>query len=438
MKARPSGRTVGFCRREEMRMLKRAGNGKFLMMAVVVPILAAFMLGIGLYPMVHMEPGDVPVAVVSEDAGAFVQGQQVNAGAALAANIEKMSKGNDMIRVSLIDDANKAISQSEDGKYSAVVVIPSDFSARQLAHSAGAGEAPNIEVYINQGSYGLLGTVMESAVTQMVDQMGKAMSPDSAEPLSCDIRYINPVDNMGEGLMSVNGHALAGMITWMNMLIATVMLYMYGRRRPDPDVKPETLAGDGGGCADMADMADTEAAANLGVAADDRAMRRRTVNVQLIFSAVSSLTAAATVMIVLRYVMGFDIEPGSTFCYLMVMIFGFMMLILGIMRWLGFGGIALAALAMFTSLGTIYIPYEALPGFWQTYIYPWAPVRFIGEGFREIFFLGGSWMNAETLGALIMAAAGIALAYLSILRKGKSAASGKEAGGSGGAAGSEV
>lgn len=435
MKARPAGRTAGFCRREEMRMLRKAGNGKFLMMAVVVPILAAFMLGIGLYPMVHMEPRDVPVAVVPEDEGAGVQGQQINAGAVLAANIEKISKANDTIRVSLIGDANKALSQSEDGKYSAVVVIPPDFSARQLAHSAGAGEAPNIEIYINQGNYGLLGTVMESAMTQMVDQLGKAMSPDSAEPISCDIRYINPVDNMGEGLMSVNGHALAGMITWITMLIAAVMLYMYGRKRPEPGVKAETPAGDGSGCANMADMA---AVTDAGAVTDDRATRRRTVNVQLIFGAVSSLMAAAAAAIVLRYVMGFDIELGGTFCYLMVMIFGFMMLILGIMKWLGFGGIALAALAMFTSLGTIYIPYEALPGFWQTYIYPWAPVRFIGEGFREIFFLGGSWMNAETFGALIMAAAGIALAYLSILRKGKGAAADKEAGGSGDAGIPEV
>ena len=146
-------------------------------------------------------------------------------------------------------------------------------------------------------------------------------------------------------------------------------------------------------------------------------MKKREINFQLVFGIFASVVAAAAAALSLKFVMDFDIELGGTFCYLIVVILGFMLLILGIMRWIGFGGLVLAALAMFISIGTIYIPYEALPGFWQTFIYPWAPVRLMGEGFREMFFLGGSWLNRETAIAAGMGAAGAALMYLSVFKR---------------------
>ena len=112
---------------------------------------------------------------------------------------------------------------------------------------------------------------------------------------------------MGSGLMAVNGHALAGMITWMSMLVSTVLLYIYGIRRADQEA----------------------------------AMKKREINFQLVFGIFASVVAAAAAALSLRFVMGFDIELGGTFCYLIVVILGFMLLILGIMRWIGFGGLVL-------------------------------------------------------------------------------------------------
>lgn len=365
-------------------MFDNIDRRRFLAMAIAAPVIVAFALGIGLYPMVHMEAKDVPVAVVSEDRGvSAARGQSINMGETLVMNIKEVGEKNGTMDISRISDKQKAVEEAEKGKFCAVMVIPEDFSMKQMALKSGAREAAEIRIYINQGSYGLLGTVTEALTADMTEQISRAFSPGSTAPVSCDIEYINPTDNMGSGLMAVNGHALAGMITWMSMLVSTVLLYIYGIRRADQEA----------------------------------AMKKREINFQLVFGIFASVVAAAAAALSLRFVMGFDIELGGTFCYLIVVILGFMLLILGIMRWIGFGGLVLAALAMFISIGTIYIPYEALPGFWQTFIYPWAPVRLMGEGFREMFFLGGSWLNRETAIAAGMGAAGAALMYLSVFKR---------------------
>ena len=361
-------------------MTDKIKGRRLLAAAIIVPVIAAFVLGTGLYPMVHMEAKDVPVAFVSEDKGVSVQGRSMNAGDMIKQRITELGKKNSAVDISLIDDKEKALEDAAKGDYCAVLVLPPDFSAKLMAFNSGGKMPSEIELYINQGNYGLLGTMMETSMTAMAAQLAGAFSQGSTDPVKCSVEYINPTAGMGEGLMSVNGHALAGMITWVTMLVGTVIIYMYGRSTRGADI--------------------------------DKAHERKKTGMQISFGALVSLTDAAAVLVVLKYLMGFDIGLGSTFCYTAIVIFGFMMFILGLMKLIGFGGIVIAALAMFLSIGTIYIPYDALPEFWKVSIYPWAPVRIIGEGFREIFFLDGSCFNRETVIAVIMAATGIALAYI--------------------------
>lgn len=260
-----------------------------------------------------------------------------------------------------------------------------------------------IELYINQGSLGMLSTMIETAMKNMISQMSDAVKPQIAtsltssgvniseqqlafydEPIGVSVEHINPIDNMGSGMMSANGNALAGMVTWMATLIATVAIYMTNKKHRVYDIKDS----------------------------------REKINSQLIGGAVSAVTSAFAVTMAVKYIIGFDIPVMETFVYEIFAVFGMMMLILGVMRWIGFGGLALAVLAMFLSMGTIYLPYNALPAFWQHWIYPWAPVRIIGQGLREIFFLDGGWFNSSTVIMIVLAAVGICLSYLSFVRKG--------------------
>lgn len=185
-----------------------------------------------------------------------------------------------------------------------MIVVPADFTSKQMSAASANPEASQIELYINQGSFGMLSTMIETAMKNMISQMSDAVKPQIAtsltssgvniseqqlafydEPIGVSVEHINPIDNMGSGMMSANGNALA-------------------------------------------------------------------------------------------------------------------------------------ALAMFLSMGAIYLPYNALPAFWQYWIYPWAPVRIIGQGLREIFFLDGGWFNSSTVIMIVLAVVGICLSYLSLVRKG--------------------
>ena len=385
-------------------MMNNRSNNRFLVAAVALPMLIALLFSIAFYPMLYMEMKDLPVAIVSEDEGVQTPAQTVNAGQTVLENIAALDAQNEVIAVTVEDDRETALEKAEAGDYAAVIVLPQDFTKKQLSMTSDAPEAPKLALYINQGNFGMIGTLMETAMTTMIEQMGAAMQPQIAaaftqagveisadqlayydEPIAAEVAYIHPVSNMGTGIMSANGHALAAMLSWMPMLIATVMLYLYNRKHRVSDARAS----------------------------------RRALAVQLGWGIVASATTALAVTGVITGIMGLDVDFGATFLYLWIAIFGFMMLILGVMRWLGFGGVVLAVLAMFLSMGTIYLPYEVLPAFWQHWIYPWAPVRIISEGLRDIFFLGGSWWNGASQLLAGLAVTGIVLSCLSLLWKDK-------------------
>ena len=64
-------------------------------------------------------------------------------------------------------------------------------------------------------------------------------------------------------------------------------------------------------------------------------------------------------------------------------------------------------------------PFEALPAFWQDWVYPWAPQRFMSEGIRAILYLDAGAWNAGSLPLLIVGAVGAMLTCIAALVPGK-------------------
>ena len=107
-----------------------------------------------------------------------------------------------------------------------------------------------IELYINQGSFRNAFNYDRDSDENMISQMSDAVKPQIAtsltssgvniseqqlafydEPIGVSVEHINPIDNMGSGMVSANGNALAGMVTWMATLIATVAIYMTNKKK---------------------------------------------------------------------------------------------------------------------------------------------------------------------------------------------------------------
>lgn len=61
-----------------------------------------------------------------------------------------------------------------------------------------------------------------------------------------------------------------------------------------------------------------------------------------------------------------------------------------------------------------YLPTEFLPAFWQNWIYPWNPLRFMAGGYRGIMCMGQGFWNASSPALLVMVAVGAALVALKV------------------------
>lgn len=140
------------------------------------------------------------------------------------------------------------------------------------------------------------------------------------------------------------------------------------------------------------------------------------VGKQLLYAAVFSLLASLTSFAMLTGIANVPAPEMESILFMWLASFGLVSLIMGL------GDIAFA-LGVLVVVCTIpfgmmlgVLPYEALPVFWQEWVYPWAPQRFFGEGLRSVLFMGqGAWNGVSAVFAG-MGAAGVALCLLSILK----------------------
>ncbi|SNU01067.1 hypothetical protein SAMN06298212_10669 [Ruaniaceae bacterium KH17] len=111
-------------------------------------------------------------------------------------------------------------------------------------------------------------------------------------------------------------------------------------------------------------------------------------------------------------------EPllSGSVLFLAIASFALMTLVIGSLNWLGMAGMVVPIAVLLLGLGTANLPYEYLPGFWQDWVYPWNPLRFLAEGSRALLFQGAGWWNPTTLGLIITAIVGVTLVGSSVLR----------------------
>lgn len=107
------------------------------------------------------EARDVPVAIVSEDAGASLAGTPFNAGEELVAALTAPG-GSDAAAFIVLGSRDDALERMGDNDVYAAVVVPPGFSAEIAALAAAQGEAAvspaTVEILTNQAS----GTIARS------------------------------------------------------------------------------------------------------------------------------------------------------------------------------------------------------------------------------------------------------------------------------------
>lgn len=414
--------------------------------AIVIPVVVICVFTLMFYPMARMELKGLPFALVTLDEGATLPTGELNVGSELSSALESgegisalgertaafagadaaedgdatasedsgsSSSMADAISWTVLEgqDALDAALDSHD--YYGVIVVPENFTLSQIgAHldelkavlasqmqetasnaQAAAGQAEaiarlqeqveqvgsaSLAVYLDYAKSPLVATQLQSAMPGIFSQAGVSAEVEVLNDGGYEIESASPLAPMISQQIAVLPCVIGSLIT------ALVLSRALNLRKAGSPAAAGKMAG-----------------------------------VQLALAAVSTLVIAlcawCAVVVVAGMEMPFVESVGflwlAAFCVTLVLLGCFdIALPLGIV-------VAVTLLALGNMLAVL--PYEVLPSFWQGFVFPWAPQRFIGEGLREVLYLGSGPLNSAALPLLVVAAVGAVLLIVRIAVAGK-------------------
>ena len=413
-------------------MLERLGNGKFAV-PLVAAIAIACVMSLMFFPMANMEMKGLPFAVLSLDEG--VEGPQgtVNAGEAIVEGMMAAADDGDSAspiawtQVASQEELDEAL---ENGEFYGAVVVPAGFSADQMAakqaeaqaalaqaqalaaaqaqaqasggaaaeagaaasQAAEAGQAspgaaataaaqaadaeaqvPTLKVILDNAKSPLVASQMKTGVASMFQQLGVGVEVETI--------------HTGDAPSAEDGEAaspMAGMMSQQLTIMPLFMISMVGALILSRVLKAKPGAA--------------------------RAERWKSLGVQGACAIALSLAASLCAYCMLRWVAGVEAPFADFALFMWLASFCVMLLFLGAFNLSPALWAVVAVCAFAGGMACGVLPYETLPAFWQDWVYPWAPQRFIGEGLRAVLYLGeGAW-NVAGGPLLAIGATGAALA----------------------------
>ena len=131
----------------------------------------------------------------------------------------------------------------------------------------------------------------------------------------------------------------------------------------------------------------------------------------LVFSFIIALTAYA----MFAFVAGGEADFWSLVLFAWIVSFALMLLVGGLAN-IAFG-LAVLAVVCIVAFGmmTGVLPLQAMPAFWQDWVFPWVPQHYVGDGLRSILYLGTGFWNEQSQGFAWVALAGFVLSLLSLV-----------------------
>jgi len=326
-------------------------------------------------PIAKASPHDVPIALLSLDKTAKVQGKDANFGQTVITNLTTSSGGLSLPVKWLMCKNQTCINDAlSSNTVYAAIVIPADFTSSYVAAQASSSTtASQIAVTIDQGKDpGMAGTV-----AQMMAQVSQTSG------LALKTSYVNQVPS-DEG-----GGMVATLLAVLMVFVSLITTIILAKAAPVDYAK--------------------------------RAGRAKAILQQVGIAAALAAVTGLVVPWALGAVAGASLPYLNVAIFIFVGFFAFATIVLFSVDWLGMWGLAIPAVILLLGLPLLLLPYEALLGFWQDAVYPWVPQRFIAEGVRGILFLGQSAANPSTLWLGVTAVIGLAVLFASVaLPEGKS------------------
>lgn len=229
-----------------------------------------------------------------------------------------------------------------------------------------ASADPSVKLVINQGKNPMVSNSLGSAISSMASSSG----------VSFDIEYKNPLPT---GMSMGFTHMILMMLTYLSSYITAVVV-------------SRTFELKRGGARQVL----------------------ASVGAQVCYAAACALAIGFCAAGIISAATGAAVSFVDLALFVALASFAFQMLVLGALDLFGMAGMVVPIGLLVIGMGAAYLPTEFLPAFWQNWIYPWDPLRFMADGYRGIMYMGQGFWNASSPALLVMVAVGAVLVALKV------------------------
>lgn len=386
-----------------MKILKN----KLTFISPIAVIAIIFVFSLTLIPSISPAPKNMPIAIVNEDLGTMLPNNtEMNIGNTILENIRSQASGQDSpikwMEVGTFAEVQEGLN---DKKYYAALVIPEDFSKKQISLQTPSPISPEIQLLVNQGMNptaanmasqilnGIVDEINANVRTQMLDGFkanGNTITTEQAALLVSPI--IKKVTNVNEiGTKSANGNAPVSLFQplWMGSIVGAAVVFFSLSKTTFRGRKDKFIA----------------------------------VSIQVVIGAILALIAGFGLTWLAGSMLGLNIPKiVDTGLFLSLTYFTFFLMISAVLMWLGMKGLPIFVLMLFFGAPLLAMPPEFLSTFYRDWIYSWLPMRQMVEGLRELFFFGKGFSWSHSVQILTWIGLGsLVLLLFSSLKKGKNA-----------------
>ncbi|MBE5105918.1 DUF3533 domain-containing protein [Bacillus thuringiensis] len=360
-------------------------KNKLLYFSPVIALVVVFIFSLTLFPTVQPQPKNLPIAIVNEDQGVEIPNQaKMNMGQTIVDMMKKSSKSDEEPAVKWIEVNNKEAVQKglNNQEYYAALVIPKEFSVKQASLRTSQPSSPEVEIFINQGMNTAASTMAGQILNGVVDNMNNTVRTQLLEGLKAKgatltsdqvSKLVTPitkkVTNVNEiGKNSANGNSPISLFQplWIASLASAAIIFIAIRKMP------------------------------VGTRKENFVLKLK----QIVTGAVATLVIGFGLTWIADGMVGLNISNFTdTALFLSITSFSFFLMISVVLSLVGLKGIGLFALLLFFGAPLLSLAPEMLSPFYQDWVYPWLPMKFMIEGLREIFFFGKglSWNTPVTV-----------------------------------------
>lgn len=377
-------------------MAMRLFKEKLAWAAPIAVILIIALFSVNLFVQGDPKVSNLPVALIVNDEGEHVE--------AITAAIDQMSLlGEDAPLAFTVENEEDIEQLFQKKKYYAALVIPEGYQDA-LDNLMVNQAAASLSVYVNQGFNmtganfastalkGIIAQLNTQHSAQLLAQLGNQVIAASDAAL-----LVNPI--VSEEVIfnevpaaSANGSApiLMAMPAWVGALIGGFIIFLAS----SSIVKKGQLT----------------RKQNLGL-----------IGGQLLFGVIIALFSGftvATIGLIAGITMPSYFLVGA---FVSFAAFCFFLLVSAVTAWIGKPAITLFMIVMLLGMGVIMMPKEMIPDFFVTFVRPWIPIRFAGDGLREIFYFGSGFYTGQSFNIILgIGICGLIIYLLSLFKPARS------------------